>query len=212
MLSHRSGNVIEDISQTNTATGSESANVDQENRLDSEDPDVPGINQVITSDNTCDETGTGDNSADCENEGPNEVDDVNQANTVDDASGTSNVFQDNVGVISQVIEEANDCDESSTGLNDVFCNNDIYENQIDGLDQSNTVGVATDDAFVSQDNIADLSQVADEDNNCDETGTGDNTAFCENFNQRVDVNEIADIVQTNVVDSASGDRRRRTRQ
>ena len=47
-------NEVNNVLQTNTATGSESANIDQENRVDSEDPDIPGLNQIRNTTNDFD--------------------------------------------------------------------------------------------------------------------------------------------------------------
>ena len=199
-------NSIEDISQSNGGLASESANVDQENVLDSESSStIPGVRQVITGDNTCDETGTGDNTAIVQSDGSNDISDLTQSNSIDEASGTSDVFQDNEGLISQVLDEDNDCDESSTGNNDAECINLIPSNDIDNVEQANIIGTAADDALISQDNGVDLSQTQRANNDCNELDTGDNTAFCENNVDVLTVQEIDDILQRNVVDSGTGD-------
>ena len=55
------------ISQANDATGSGTANIWQNNEIDGDDAaDIPGINQVIVADDSCDEEGPGTNFAICD--------------------------------------------------------------------------------------------------------------------------------------------------
>ena len=79
---------------------------------------APGIIQIITADNDCDEAGPGDNLADCgllgvDNE---DIEMITQDNEVTGADDATTVSQDNGVSIIETITVENDCDETSTTM------------------------------------------------------------------------------------------------
>jgi hypothetical protein len=102
-------NFVGPVSQANDATGSGTANIWQNNEIDGDDAaDIPGINQVLVLDNSCDEAGPGTNLATCSLDNFNTIQQITQNNLVNDATENTVIFQDNRAVISQVLASEND--------------------------------------------------------------------------------------------------------
>ena len=162
-------NEIGTITQDNTATGDDFADISQGNDAT--------IAQTMDLLNSCSESGAGINDAVCDNNlavsfiGP-----VDQTNTVSDAAQIDTFTQSNVAQVTQTLQGTNDCDEANTGDNLATCG-DIQEpeNFFEGITQTNDA-TAGDDTV--QSNFVGVVQDMQLDNDCDETGVGDNEAFC----------------------------------
>jgi segregation and condensation protein B len=196
-------NLVGPVNQFNEATGSGSAAIWQNNEIDGDDAaDIPGVNQVVVADNSCDEAGPGTNFAVCDLESENIIDSITQDNVVIGASESTVTFQDNRAVISQVVGNENDCDETSTGAgnNEASCISDNFvDNFIGPLDQDNLLTGADNSLFDQDNNIA-VSQDLLAENNCD--GTGTSTVSCENEGGDFEINRIDSITQDNDADNS----------
>ena len=127
---------------------------------------------------TCNEVNSGANNAVCQND----FDAVLPIASQTPATGSSNIAN-----AFATIDQLTDCDESGSGDNNVFCNNDddwLIGPVIQTNNPSvNPVGSNVIGAVVDNDEI----------NNCDESGSGNNDANCENL---VDT-EISSATQSN---------------
>ena len=151
--------------------------------------------------NSCDESGDGINTVSCEYNAQNFIGPVTQINFANDANQIDTVVQSNVAQVSQNLQGVNDCDEENTGFNDVACeNNDqgIF-NSINQITQTNDAALVGDDTV--QSNFIGVNQDSQTENACDETGLGDNDAFC--INPEID-NTLGPVIQLNDADG-SGD-------
>ncbi|HTH21365.1 MAG TPA: hypothetical protein VL854_04035, partial [Nitrososphaeraceae archaeon] len=182
-------NVIESIAQTNDADGTHVDDIFQDN--------TGSFSQVMTLNNGCDATtftDNGDNSAVCRNEfADNIIDPVVQTNT---ATGLDDVLidQDNNVDVTQVTSANNNCD--STGPNEADCGNLNAGNFIDDITQDNTAN-GDDFASITQSNDATINQKVNLLNSCDESGSGINSADCDNDALGEFHNHIGPIDQSN---------------
>ena len=120
---------------------------------------------------------------------------------INDAEGThvDDIFQDNTGAFSQVLTLNNGCDATTftdDGDNSAVCNNDVAENFIGPVFQTNEA-TGLDDVLIDQDNNVAVSQDLSANNDCDATALND--ADCNNDQA---VNDIVEITQIN---DATGD-------
>jgi hypothetical protein len=175
--------------QDSTATASDNANIEQGNNAN--------VAQTIEQQIKCDEAGAGDNNAVCQNQATNNIDSISQSSTAT-ASDNSNIEQGNSGDVVQTIHQQLQCDETSAGDNGAICANNTV-NSLESLSQTNTATALGNGNFI-QNNNAKVIQTVDQQNKCDESGPGDNLAFCQPEN--VITNTISAISQTN---TASGD-------
>ena len=192
-----SNNFIGQVTQENDADGSGDADFTQNNN-------IPTINQVIDAENDCDQsdeqTASGSNNAFCNNSDPeNTIDSITQDN---EATGThvDDIFQDNTGSFSQVMTLNNGCDATTftdSGNNNAACTNDVADNFLGIVTQTNGA-TGGDDVLIDQENNLAVTQVTSANNNCDSTAS--NGAICINFNAG---NTIDDITQDNTA-SAGG--------
>ncbi|HTH23337.1 MAG TPA: hypothetical protein VL854_14050, partial [Nitrososphaeraceae archaeon] len=186
-------NSINSITQTNIATADDFASISQNNDAT--------IVQNLDLLNSCDESGDGINTVSCEYNAQNFIGPVTQINFANDANQIDTVVQSNVAQVSQNLQGVNDCDEENTGFNDVACeNNDqgIF-NSINQITQTNDAALVGDDTV--QSNFIGVNQDSQTENVCDETGLGDNDAFC--INPEID-NTLGPVIQLNDADG-SGD-------
>jgi hypothetical protein len=148
------GNFIDTITQDNTATGDDFAQIFQSNDAT--------IVQTANLLNTCDESGSGINGASCNNDSApgleyhNLIGPIDQSNTAT-GSGNSVVSQSNVIDVTQTLEGTNDCDEANTGDNAATCTTAIFNN-IASITQSNEVGAITGTDTESQSNVFTVDQ------------------------------------------------------
>ena len=184
-------NVISSIIQINDATGDGFAAISQNN---------DGIiTQSMDLVNSCDESGADGNFALCDNNSAsNFIGPVFQANVAADAAQSDTVAQSNGAQAAQNLDAVNDCNEANTGFNFAICTNGLPSNFIDSITQTNDAIVGDDTV---QSNFVVVNQDMQLENLCDETGIGDNAAFCSNDSA---ANVIAPVSQLNDADG-SGD-------
>ena len=146
------------------------------------------IAQLILQLNRCDESDRGDNFANCFNDAVNEVGDINQENAA--AFFIGNAELENEVEIKQKIYQKNDCNESGSGDNNARCFNDAV-NEVGNINQENfgSGGYGS----VEYENEVEINQEIKQKNDCDESGGGDNNAFCSNDAD----NTVGDITQSN---------------
>ena len=183
-------NFIGPVEQANIADGSGDADFTQNNN-------IPTINQVISAENDCNQSdeqlAEGDNIAVCTNDNPqNIIDSITQANS---AQGThvDDIFQDNTGAFSQVMTLNNGCDAttfSDDGDNSAICDNDLAENFIGPVFQSNEA-TGLDDVLIDQGNNVAVSQDLTANNDCDATASND--ADCNNDQAVIEIFEITQL-------------------
>ena len=135
--------------------------------------------------NDCEQFGAGVNNEDCDIAVVAQID----PGTQDPPTGTSNLYDVIINT-----DGLNDCDEFDDGDNDVDCN--LFANYLVGpVSQTNTPNVnpvgTNVIAIVTDDNML---------NSCDEAGSGNNEAFCENT--AFDITNS--ISQANFVASSGG--------
>ncbi|HTH21049.1 MAG TPA: hypothetical protein VL854_02425, partial [Nitrososphaeraceae archaeon] len=191
------GNQITSITQDNTAAGDGFAQISQSNDLTTD--------QNANLLNSCDESGDGNNDAICFNFDDftlfsyNSIGPISQTNTASDAAQSDTVLQSNGAQVTQNFQAINDCDEENTGFSDVMCVNfDTSINNIDSITQTNDATTGGDDTV--QLSFVDINQDLQLENVCDETGLGDNSAFCGNNY----ANSIGPVDQSNTA-TGSGD-------
>ena len=101
-------NEIGPVDQSNFATGSDAADISQNN-------DITSMNQVLVANNDCDQSSPGDNLAFCVNSAFNDIDSITQENDAD-GDQFSDILQDNDAAFSQVLDVNNDCNAATTLL------------------------------------------------------------------------------------------------
>ena len=183
---------IDEITQTNDATGTHVDDIFQDNG--------GSFSQIMTLNNGCDATtftDDGDNFAECSNDfATNAIEPVTQINA---ATGLDDVLidQNNNIAVSQDLSANNNCD--STAENSAECSNDLRHNVIDEITQINA---ATGDgfAYISQNNDATVAQDVDLLNSCDESGAAIDDAEC---NNDLATNVIGPLSQTNTAEDAN---------
>ena len=94
----------------------------------------------------------------------------------------------------------NGCDEADTGDNLAVCDN-LASNNIADILQTNTADGLAGDQDINQINDAYISQGLNANNDCDESGTGNNVADCSTEVS----NNVGPITQTNLADSTTAD-------
>ena len=192
-------NFIGPLDQENNAIGTDVADVTQGNAISS-------LSQQLVTNNDCDQDGLGDNLAVCENFAENFIEEITQDNFVDQTFDTSDIFQDNNGAFSQVLDVGNDCDEttsvttsSSNENNEADCFNDDTNNFMGIVFQDNDVGDTGQDSTIDQGNNVAASQSLVADNDCD--GSSLNDVFCENDETFNGFGELEAITQHNEAES-----------
>ena len=190
-----------DQSSSNEAGDAVGATIAQSN--------VAQLAQNMLAVNDCDEAGAGDSAASCQNSAENIIEEfqgspaITQSNNAPDVG--DDYVQNNLVAISQDLQARNDCDELGDGDNGdggltQSCGNAVA-NIIGPVDQSNDAegGQVAD---ISQNNdITSMNQVLLANNDCDQSGPGDNLAQCANSAANF-IDDVTGITQEN---DASGD-------
>ena len=171
----------------------------QDNSISNQDNNV-AVSQDLLTENDC--NGTGGNDVECTNEGFEdgvdifdfnfiaEIDQFNSAELAGDVSSE----QINDLSIGQSGNLVNTCDETGGGVNFAICENIDALNFVGPVGQVNVVDALNSDTAV-QSNGAQIAQNLVATNDCDEEGTGSNSAICEN---EVLSNNIEEIGQLNI--------------
>ena len=162
--------MIGEISQSNTASDTSTAN--QSNVSAS-------WYQISSQNNDCDGSeGDGDNNEKCTNSMISDMTNNNILVTVGQFNIAFNdsTSQSNQASLSQVANQRNDCDDSGEGDNAGFCNNNFNVSLIASTNQGNQESFST----ANQSNELSLSQVANQNNDCDGSGNGDNNGAATN--------------------------------
>ena len=188
-LTNGIGDSLNAITQENTATGDDFAQISQSNDAT--------IHQNLDLLFSCDESGDGSNLAICVSGTTNFIEPIAQTNAVTGADESDTVVQSNGAQITQNLQIIQDCDEENTGFNFQTCDSD-QGNNIDTITQANDATTVGDDTV--QSNFLGTSQDLQAINVCDETGVGDNDAECINSPN----NSIGPVAQINGADG-SGD-------
>ncbi len=171
-------------SQTITGTASDNADIQQNNKAEQTFTMVQQLQ--------CDESGPGDNNAACSNSASNSASSLQDSTAT--ASGNGNIKQVNNIKLTQSQDQQLQCDESGPGDNLASCSNDAT-NQADSITQINT---GTGNGNINQGNNANIIQTAKQQDECNESGPGDNTATCQNSATNI----VGPVSQTN---DATGD-------
>ena len=121
--------------------------------------------------NDCDVEEPGYNFASCNNE-IQRFD--NQSFTTNLANGDGKFNLSNIALSKQIVNQQNDCDATENGDNTVACRNDA----LTMIDSISLINDAKGGGAFNQANQATLGQTVNQQNDCDESGNGNNTAIC----------------------------------
>jgi hypothetical protein len=166
-------------SQTITGTASDNANIQQNNK---DEQTLTMVQQL-----QCNESGPGDNNAACSNSASNSASSFQDSTAT--ASDNGNIKQVNNIKLTQSQDQRLHCDESGPGDNLASCSNDAT-NQADSMTQINT---GTGKGNFNQGNNAKIIQTTKQQDECNESGPGDNAATCQNSATNI----VGPVSQTN---------------
>ena len=98
----------------------------------------------------------------------------NQSFTTNLANGDGKFNLSNIALSKQIVNQQNDCDATENGDNTVACRNDA----LTMIDSISLINDAKGGGAFNQANQATLAQTVNQQNDCDESGNGNNTAIC----------------------------------
>jgi hypothetical protein len=172
--------ITDSVSQTNDGSGNGSFN--QANNAN--------VSQTVDQQNKCDQSGA--SNSECFNTSVS-TNSISQAST---ATGNGSFDQGNSAILDHTVDQQNRCDQS--GSNGAFCSNTASSFDTDFVLPITQTNNASGDGSFVQDNNVKVNQTRDQQNRCDQSGTGEFASVsCENKAIRV-----GDISQTN---TATGD-------